>query len=437
MSICSVNALRALFLSVLFLISLQPLEAQDTIKVVEYNLLNYGVSGFGCTPVSTKDGYLTTIMTQIKPDILGVNELSATTSAYAERILTQVMQPIDGNYKRATLTNNANRDITNMLFYNSAKLTLHDEKVINHTLRDINYYSLYYNSADLATNADTVFIHIVVVHLKAGSATSDQSVRANQTQVIMAFLNALGIKDNLIILGDFNLKSSSETSYQNLITHSNLDIKMYDPVNSPGNWNFNAVFTCLHTQSTASSGVGCGAGGGLDDRFDFIMINEALKNNTYDAQYLPGSYKAYGNDCNHFNDPINNPTNTAVSSGVANALKAFSDHLPTMMNVKINRAPAVGVDEPRAFLAGIEIDLLGNPVSEMLAFRVWNQNSQSENLRFEVLDLNGKTLLSYSADMQTGKSRHEIEAVSLAAGMYLFRVEDGKGNFAVKKLIKR
>jgi hypothetical protein len=46
--------------------------------------------------------------------------------------------------------------------------------------------------------------------------------------------------------------------------------------------------------------------------------------------YVPGTYYAYGNDGNHFNDSINQPPNTAVSQAVANALHYATDHLPVI-----------------------------------------------------------------------------------------------------------
>ncbi|MCB9231386.1 MAG: T9SS type A sorting domain-containing protein [Bacteroidia bacterium] len=410
--------------------------AQDTIKVCEYNLLQYGVTGFGCIALSTKDPYLTNIMTEIRPDLLGVNELGSN-SIYADRILTQILQPINPAYARANLTNNAGSDITNMLFYNSDVLGLKYQKVINHSLRDLNFYNLYYKAADLATNTDTVFINVVVAHLKAGSDPSDATTRANQTQTIMAYLNALGLDDNLIILGDFNLQTSSETAFQNMVNHSNTKIKMYDPVNSPGNWNYNSVFACLHTQSTMDSPIGCGSGGGLDDRFDFILINDAVKSNTYDLQYINGSFHPFGNDCQHFNKAINNPTNTAVSSTVANSLKAFSDHLPTVMELKVAREPAVGIGEPRAFLKGIGVDILGNPLENELRFRIRNLGAETAALRLWVTDLNGRTLLGEQLNAPAGSSQYAYAAGPWASGMYLLRIEDSKGNFAVKKLIKR
>ena len=53
---------------------------------------------------------------------------------------------------------------------------------------------------------------------------------------------------------------------------------MADPINTPGSWNNNEDFRGVHTQSTrtSSSGFGGGAGGGLDDRFDFIMVSQNL-----------------------------------------------------------------------------------------------------------------------------------------------------------------
>src|SRR5210317_61508 len=75
------------FFAVLFL------NAQDTIRVMHYNLLYYGNSSF-CTESNNntdlKDAYLRTILTYSKPDIITVNEMSYQ-STFQQRILSEVM----------------------------------------------------------------------------------------------------------------------------------------------------------------------------------------------------------------------------------------------------------------------------------------------------------------------------------------------------------
>jgi len=65
----------------------------------------------------------------------------------------------------------------------------------------------------------------------------------------------------------------------------------------------------------------------MDDRFDMILMSQTV----IDAggiSYTPGSYVAYGNDGNHYNDSINAPPNTAVGQVIANAIHYSADHIP-------------------------------------------------------------------------------------------------------------
>ncbi|MCD4723670.1 MAG: hypothetical protein K8R63_02420, partial [Bacteroidales bacterium] len=73
----------------LFLFSLNFLTAQDTLKVMHYNLLYYGQNTGFCNITNNnpdlKDAYLRTILGYVKPDIFTVNEMSYQ-STYQNRV---------------------------------------------------------------------------------------------------------------------------------------------------------------------------------------------------------------------------------------------------------------------------------------------------------------------------------------------------------------
>ena len=54
------------------------------------------------------------------------------------------------------------------------------------------------------------------------------------------------------------------------------------------------------------------------------------------VQYIQGSYKAIGNDGNHFNGSINSGSNSEYPDSIANALYYMSDHLPVVLKTRIN-----------------------------------------------------------------------------------------------------
>ena len=89
----------------------------------------------------------------------------------------------------------------------------------------------------------------------------------------------------------------------------------------------------MHTQSPRTSSFGGGANGGMDDRFDWLFVSQSILDETSSMYYVDGTYCAFGNDGNHFNDAINDGTNNSVSAEMADALHDASDHLPVYMDV--------------------------------------------------------------------------------------------------------
>ena len=114
----------------------------------------------------------------------------------------------------------------------------------------------------------------------------------------IASLNDIPSDSHVIFAGDFNFYTSNEEGYQRLIDQGN-PIVMIDPIDRPSEpfpsdssvsdpfefyhsssiyfWS-NSSFMDIHTQSTRTSNSGLiddsGSTGGLDDRFDFIMMSE-------------------------------------------------------------------------------------------------------------------------------------------------------------------
>lgn len=104
----------------------------------------------------------------------------------------------------------------------------------------------------------------------------------------------------------------------------------------PGNWHDVSNYAQYFTQSPRLRQFGGGASGGLDDRFDLLLISPAMANNGT-ITIVPNTYTAYGNDGNHMNDSINSIPNTAVSQEVANALHYASDHLPVFASFEFSK----------------------------------------------------------------------------------------------------
>jgi hypothetical protein len=140
---------------------------------------------------------------------------------------------------------------------------------------------------------------------------------------------------NFLVLGDFNIYDSDELAFQKLLDQSQPGY-VIDALNLVGEWHNNFSFRHFHTQSTRVRDLGDGGStGGLDDRFDMILMSQEIINSG-GITFSPGSYSEYGNDGNHFNDSINDPPNAVVNQQIADALYYASDHLPVMATLSFD-----------------------------------------------------------------------------------------------------
>ena len=277
--------------------------AQDTLRMMQYNLMYYtensGVSDCNQTTnnLDQKDANLRTIFEYVMPDVFCVNEIGSNVT-YADRILDNVIN-INGRdyYRHGPLTNYSGGYIANMIFYDSRKLTLYSNTFITTAYRDINGYTMYYNSPDLA-GGDTVFITFWIAHLKAGNYDDNIAARLVQTQRLMNRIATSGAPGNYVFSGDLNLYGAEEPSYQELINYSNSLYRFYDPIDREGHWNNNSMFADIHTQSTHSSSTDCFSSGGMDDRFDLILVSPYVFYGSQNVQVLPETYHALGQDGN-------------------------------------------------------------------------------------------------------------------------------------------
>lgn len=327
-------ALLALLIG--FGISAQSLAQTVPLRVVSYNLLNFpngrNDCGAGNVNLPNRADSLRKIMQYLNPDIFVGCEIQ--TEAGCDSVLTRALNVFGTtHYQRAAfIPNSDGGDLQNMLFYHSGKLTLKEQRVIPTGIRDINHYILYVNDNTLPQHHDTCFIEVFMCHLKAGSANADQSDRAAQTALLRTILDGRPQGRHLFVCGDLNTYRSSEAGYQNLVSGGSNFLK--DPINTPGNWTNNSSFAAIHTQSPRVSGTtDCGVTGGLDDRFDHILVSQNVLSGTNLLQYTTSSYKAIGNDGNHYNQSVLAGSNSQYPDSVVRALYYSSDHLPVKLDM--------------------------------------------------------------------------------------------------------
>ncbi len=318
---------------------------QTNIKAMFYNTLNYNSD----TESQNRTPHLKTILESVQPDLFMICEMK--NEIASNYMFNNAILPYNSNFNKAPFkySQSPATSLLQMVYYNSKKLILESTTVIPTGIRDINHYTFKINTENVNTNP--IRIEVFVTHLKASRGSENRQKRLNSVESFVRELDRLPANSNVIFAGDFNFYTSNEEGFVKLIDTSNV-IKIVDPINRlcpefPNDgkdyydadydatyfWN-NSSFSDIHSQSTRTSALSDGAGGGMDDRFDFIMISENLKNNST-LFYKNGSYKTIGNNSNCYNSFVSSATCTGnYSQTLRNALYQFSDHLPIALEIE-------------------------------------------------------------------------------------------------------
>ena len=408
-------------------------QSPDTIRMMQYNLMYYtnssGISD--CNSVSNnldeKDAHIKTIFQYVKPTVMCVCEMGAQ-NQYADRLLNNAINT-DGvdYYRRGPLTNQSGGTIANMIYYDSRKLTLYKSTNITTSYRDINGYTFYYN-ADNLTDGDTLFTTFWIAHLKAGTGETNEQHRLTQAQKLMSRIAGSGLPGNYTFSGDFNIYYSDEPAYQELTEYSNSLYRFYDPVNSPGHWHNNGQFASLHTQSTHTQDADCFSSGGLDDRFDIILVSPYIYYGSDRIHLVEGSYHTLGQDGMRFNGSVLSPANNSVPNSVATALYQQSDHLPVIMDMVVDAHVGLADRRP-GFMVNV-----ANPVREG-TLHAEMQCQQDGTYTITVYSADGRKLAAHMQNTAAGVNRFSLP-FPYGKGAYLVEFRSEKGQKIVKKLIR-
>ncbi len=428
----------ALFLVLSFSYSLKS-QQSDTLRLMVYNLLNYRNTTNQCTnsnnSPTVKENALEIIIDHVLPDVLVCNELGASPNGFNAFTLMNSSLNKNGRtyYQMANYTSGF-QSITNMLYYNSNKLVLKEQSTITRDISNINLvrlidiYTLYYNDPNLGQHQDTTFLHFIAAHLKAGNTAADRNERALATEAVMAHLDTINAKGNYFFMGDLNVYRATEPCFLDLVAYTpDPSLNFYDPVNRIGNWSNTSSFADVHTQSTRSSGNGCASGGGMDDRFDFILASDEVINDSDKVEYIPNTYTAVGQDGNRFNGSIDSPTNTTAPFFVINALRDLSDHLPVTMDLKVTLPLSTSIES-----MSIENALSYNSImTDVLRFSV-----ADSKVEIERVELYSSTAQKVKEFIPQPSLMNEWNVSDLKRGAYFMKLRLKNGGERVQKLIK-
>lgn len=393
---------------IFFLLVSATVFGQETARIMTYNLLQYDTA-------TDRNGVFRTVVGAIDPDIIVTQEVESFNGV--NNFLTNVLNFSGTDYSAGSFIDGPTSD--NAIFYKDSLFSFVSNTPILTDLRHINQFKMVYKPGN-----DTLLFF--AVHLKASQGSDNEMQRLSEVQSLRAVTDALPNDADFIVLGDMNVYRSSEPAYEALVHLDQGAIgAVHDPLNLPGEWHNNTSFSNIHTQSTRISG-GNGSGGGLDDRFDQILVSTSI-NVPNGIKVVAGSYHSFGNDGAHFNQAINSPPNQAVSAEVANALLASSDHLPVVMELQFETPTGIADSGPLLPEKVTLYQNFPNPFnpSTIISYEV----ATAGNVALVIYDVLGRKVHTLINERQAA-GRYEVvwngrdfRGQPVGSGIYIYRIE--------------
>jgi endonuclease/exonuclease/phosphatase family metal-dependent hydrolase len=392
-----------------------------------YNLGNFGAS-------STKTPNIIPIIDDFKPDLIMAAELNS--SLAADNFLKNGLNKntVGLTYTRPiTYTENTSPQgsYEQFVFYNATKLQLINQYVYPTTVRDINRFTFKILGDEFIANP--IFLEVFVNHLQPSDGYNERQIRLENVTVFTNLLPSLPANTYILYSGDLNVYTSNEPAYLELLDPTNAII-LKDPIDRPcvlmpddgtnywgayypghalyvpkGDikyfWQDNPDFKDIHTQNPKTN---------LDDRFDFILTSENILNSNSSLTYVPNSYKAYGNNGNCFDIAINNPSCSGTySQAIRDALFAFSDHLPVVMELEAKAIP-LSIDEFNPYSISFSSS---NITSSFLSIHINEQLMDSDLILYNQL---GQIIKTVPLNYQTViNNQLKVDVSNLYNGIYI------------------
>lgn len=389
--------------------------SQETINTMFYN-----IARFPSGAPANRELILREILDEYQPDLFMVCELE--TESGADLILNTSLSNQQNPFAKAVFQVNSSSDtdfLQNIVFYNTNKFILLGQEIHQTAYRDINQYSFKLNTTE--SNSDPIYLEIFVAHLKSSTGTANQQARLAMVEVFTdALENITNPNTYILFSGDFNFYTSSEPGYQKILSPDNA-FQMLDPINASGSWHDNANFQYTHTQCTRVSNAGFGfatGSGGMDDRFDFIMMSENF-NTSSEFYYVENTYKAYGNNGNCLDKNINDSTCSGeFPVELRDNLYYMSDHTPVVMQFETTQT------------------FLKNPVFEknpLVWFNSTNHSYDYIELGINIQEISSETKNIYIYNLfgqkvQTvsinNNSHIQLNISDFSSGLYFIRMDN-------------
>ena len=389
---------------------------------MSYNLLIYP-EGQMVNRIDT----LSKILDFYQPDLLMVQELK---SAQGLQNITQELNTLYGEYQSGSyIPQVSNPDnswrLQQNIVFNEDIFELVGEQTLETPYRDVNYFQLrILNKNGTPSNE---FLHTYVTHLKSSQGSTNEQLRLSMVEVLMDHIDFLPPESNIIVAGDFNVYSGDEPAYE-LLLSTNGTNTLNDPIDMPRWSNFNFPHKEIYTQSTRLSSLGDGSGGGLDDRFDFVLLSDHLMNPNANYSYHDESYKALGNNGTCYNqDLIDCTTTNNVPFSILQSLYYMSDHLPIVLSLDINDM----VSTTELPLTSLPLRISPNPANKYIEV-IWNEDN---SIDLQILNVQGKEVLR----QELLDTKTTVNIADLQTGLYIIQTRGNSGGTVLtsKLLIQR
>lgn len=388
--------------------------AQEPLRLMFYNLFEYPQN----LPVY-RAPILKRILTENDPDLFLVCELL--NEEGADNILLHSLDyhPTKVFKRVPFIPNQSNSDseMQQLAFYNSHKLELLTTEVFPTPHRDINKYKFRLLFED--ENADNVFLYAFVAHLKSSPGRANRLQRYEMAKIVTQQLDYIEANAYIVFAGDFNLYNADEEAYIELMNPENTRV-FFDPINEPGDWHENIAFQHVHTQATRESNLGftTGASGGMDDRFDFIILSENLQDTSANLYYLQDTYKAYGNNGNCYKKSINDPTCTGIYTAQQREdLYWMSDHLPIVLDLE-SQHNFLNLEKTEHPIPSI--NLLENPITNAELKLEIPEALLGLRMKLKVSNTLGKVF--WKTDILVENTYLSLPLSDLADGIYILQI---------------
>lgn len=329
------------------------------IRVVTWNISNYSGSNVSATDIrnvlfGTFGGRT------MNPDLIIVQEFTSQTAVnnFLQALNTDPLNPTE--WAAAPFINGPDTD--SEFFYRTSKFTFLGVTTVatgsgtsDATTQPRNTYRYDVQLKGYPSNPPVLACY--AVHMKASSDDVSQARRLVEATRIRTNAETLPAGWHFLMAGDTNIQSASQAAYQQLVKPiSGSNRRFFDPIfpfgSTPTTWNNSSTYRFIHTQDPSGDPAQYG---GMDDRFDMILLSENLVDGTgLDYRGNPNvkfssttwndpnhSTRMWGNDGTSFNARIKVGTiggdeNAMVGAVIAQSIinaGGITGHLPVYLDL--------------------------------------------------------------------------------------------------------